>query len=105
MQEATFLIMTSLASEARHGYGIILDVELLTSGHTKMRPGTLYASLDRLRSDQLVQVDRIVIHNNRVRRFYVLTDAGKQVLEATAAERNAVTKVALHRLNASVGLA
>lgn len=32
MREATFLILTALADEARHGYGIIQEVNRMSGG-------------------------------------------------------------------------
>ena len=47
MQEATFLILTALAAKALHGYGIITDVQQVSDGRVRLRPGTLYTALDR----------------------------------------------------------
>ena len=49
MQEPTFWILTSLAAGPRHGYGIMTDVERISEGGLRLRAGTLYAALDRLR--------------------------------------------------------
>ena len=51
MQEATFLILTALATGSQHGYGIITDVTQISGGRVRLRAGTLYTALDRLRSD------------------------------------------------------
>ena len=58
MQEATFLTSTSLAEHSQHGYGIISDVTEISGGRVRLRAGTLYTALDRLKVDGLVQVDR-----------------------------------------------
>jgi hypothetical protein len=58
MQEATFMILTALASGSQHGYGIITDVQEISGGLLRLRPGTLYTALDRLRADELIRVDR-----------------------------------------------
>src|SRR5947209_850068 len=36
MQEATFLILTSLAAGSQHGYGIIADVTEISGGRVKL---------------------------------------------------------------------
>ena len=51
MQEATFLILTALAAGIQHGYGIITDVTGISGGRVRLRAGTLYTALDRLRAD------------------------------------------------------
>jgi DNA-binding PadR family transcriptional regulator len=44
MQEATFLILTALAAQPRHGYGIIQSVEAVSEGDAQLRPGTLHGA-------------------------------------------------------------
>jgi hypothetical protein len=68
MQEATYLILTALASGSQHGYGIIADVSEISDGRVRLRAGTLYTALDRLRADGLIVVDREEIVENRLRR-------------------------------------
>jgi DNA-binding PadR family transcriptional regulator len=76
MQETTFLILTALAAGSQHGYGIVGDVEAISGGRIRLRPGTLYTALERLRAEQLIEVDREEIVDSRLRRYYRLTGAG-----------------------------
>ena len=76
MQEATFLILTALADSSQHGYGIIQDVTGISGGRVRLRAGTLYTALDRLRADGLIDVDREEVVDNRLRRYYRLTPEG-----------------------------
>ena len=78
MQEATFLILTALATGSQHGYGIISDVAEISGGRVTLLAGTLYTALDRLRADGLIGVDREEIVDNRLRRYYRLTPAGAE---------------------------
>ena len=103
MQEATFLILTALADGAQHGYGIIMDVQEISGGRVKLRAGTLYTALDRLRADRLITVDREEIVEGRLRRYYRLTPEGTTVLAAEAARLQANATAALTRLR--LGLA
>ena len=48
MQEPTFLILTALAAQPLHGYGVIQAVRELSGGDVVLRAGTLYGALDRL---------------------------------------------------------
>jgi DNA-binding PadR family transcriptional regulator len=98
MQEATFLILTALAAGPQHGYGILADVVEISDGLVRLRPGTLYAALDRLRIDGLVEIDREEVVGSRLRRYYRLTPNGMGVLttEATRVRSNATA--ALRRL-------
>jgi DNA-binding PadR family transcriptional regulator len=98
MQEATFLILTALATGSQHGYGIITDVTQISGGRVRLRAGTLYTALDRLRSDALIAVDREEIVDNRLRRYYRLTPRGSEKLAAEAARLQANATAALSRL-------
>jgi len=98
MQEATFLILTALADGAQHGYGIINEVQDISGGRVRLRAGTLYTALDRLRADQLITVDREEIVEGRLRRYYRLTPQGTKVLAAEAARMHANATAALARL-------
>jgi DNA-binding PadR family transcriptional regulator len=99
MQEATFLILTSLAERSQHGYGIINDVADISGGRVRLRAGTLYTALDRLRMDGLVEVDREEVVEGRLRRYYQLTPSGTKLLAAEAARLQANAAVAMRRLD------
>ena len=99
MQEATFLILTALASGTQHGYGIISDVADISGGRVKLLAGTLYTALERLRADGLIEVDRQEIVAGRLRRYYRLTPEGTRRLAAEAARLHSHATAALRRLN------
>jgi DNA-binding PadR family transcriptional regulator len=103
MQEATFMILTALADGSQHGYGIIGEVAEISGGRVQLKAGTLYTALDRLRADELVDVDREEIVDNRLRRYYRLTPAGGQRLAAEAARLQANATAALQRLRPALG--
>ena len=105
MQEATFLILTALASGSQHGYGIITEVTGISGGRVRLRAGTLYTALDRLRADGLIAVDREEIVDGRLRRYYLLTDDGAAALRAEAARLQANASAALRRLRLAGGTA
>jgi DNA-binding PadR family transcriptional regulator len=103
MQEATFLMLTALAAGSQHGYGIITDVREISGGRVRLRAGTLYTALDRLRAERLIGVDREEIVAGRLRRYYRLTPAGSDLLAAEAARLQANAKAALSRLDLAGG--
>ena len=98
MQEATFLILTALAAGSHHGYGIIADVAMISDGRVRLRAGTLYAALDRLRLDGWISIDREEIVEHRLRRYYRLTPEGSRQLAAEAARVQANAATAFARL-------
>jgi DNA-binding PadR family transcriptional regulator len=98
MQEATFLILTALADGSQHGYGIITEVQEISGGRVKLRAGTLYTALERLRVEGLVEVDGEEVVEGRLRRYYRLTPQGTAVLTEEAARLHANAAAALTRL-------
>ncbi|MGH3394317.1 MAG: PadR family transcriptional regulator [Streptosporangiaceae bacterium] len=82
--EPTLLILTALAAGAQHGCGIMADVADISGGRARLRAGALYAALDRLAAERLVEADREEIAEGRLRRYYRLTPAGGRRLEAEA---------------------
>ncbi len=100
MREPTFLVLTALAGEPRHGYAVIEDVAGMTGDRVRLRAGTLYAALDRLRSDGLIEVDREEIVQYRLRRYYKLTAAGARSLAAETTRLRAQATLGEERLRA-----
>ena len=98
LREPTFLILTALAAGAQHGYGIMTDVSQISDGQVRLRPGTLYAVLNRLAVERLVEVDREEIVDGRLRRYYRLTPQGGHRLEAEVDRLRRNTAVAARRL-------
>lgn len=98
MQEPTFLILTALASGAQHGYGIMTDVTVISGGRVRLRAGTLYAALDRLRADGLVSTDKEEVVDGRLRRYYRITDEGTRQLTAEVERLRANAAAAAFRL-------
>ena len=98
LREPTFLILTALAAGAQHGYGIMTDVSQISGGRVRLRAGTLYAALNRLAANGLVEVDREEIVDARLRRYYRLTPQGAQRLAAEVERLRRTTAVAARRL-------
>jgi PadR family transcriptional regulator, regulatory protein PadR len=102
MQEATFLILTALAGGSQHGYGIVTDVEQISQGRVQLKAGTLYAALDRLAADGLIEPDREEIVDNRLRRYYRLSSAGAERLAEEADRLRSNAHAALTRLRPGI---
>ena len=98
LREPTFLILTALAAGAQHGYGIMTDVVQISGGRVRLRAGTLYAALNRLAVEGLVEVDREEIVDARLRRYYRLTPAGARRLAGEVDRLTRHTAVASRRL-------
>jgi len=100
MTEQAFFILTALVGAPRHGYGIVGEVDQLSAGRVDLKVGSLYGVLDRLVADGLVELDREEAHQGRLRRYYRLTEQGRDALSAEAARQAANARVAVRRLTA-----
>ena len=100
LREPTFLVLTALAVTPQHGYAVIEDVARMTDGRVRLRAGTLYAALDRLRSDGLIEVDREEVVQSRLRRYYRLTAVGEKRLAAETSRLRKQANLAESRLRA-----
>ncbi|MCU7724609.1 PadR family transcriptional regulator [Actinoplanes sp. KI2] len=103
MQEPTFLILTALAAEPTHGYGVIRAVDQLSQGEVVLRPGTLYGALDRLTDQGLVEIDREEAVDGRLRRYYRLTESGAAALTAQVERLRRNADAAAARLRPAFG--
>ncbi|OLF09982.1 PadR family transcriptional regulator [Actinophytocola xanthii] len=100
MTEQAFFVLTALVGEPRHGYGIVGEVAELSGGRVSLRVGTLYGVLDRLVAEGLVEPDREEVANGRLRRYYRLTERGRDELATEADRQAANARAAVARLRA-----
>jgi DNA-binding PadR family transcriptional regulator len=98
LQTPAFLVLTALAGEPQHGYGVIEDVGRISGGSVRLHTGSLYAILDRLREARLVEVDHEEIVSSRLRRYYRLTGAGAERLAAETEQMQRNAAAAASRL-------
>lgn len=84
MREPTYFILAALLDGPLHGYLIIKHVAQLSNQRVHLATGTLYAALDRLTTEHLIQVTGEESINGRARRYYGLTDRGATALRAEA---------------------
>ncbi len=102
MREPTYLILTSLLGGPLHGYAILKEVAQISD--TTLRIGTLYAALDRLAGEGLLEVDSEEVVNGRLRRSYRLTGAGEQALTTETERLERLASQARQRLRARPAL-
>jgi DNA-binding PadR family transcriptional regulator len=80
-----FHVLLSLAAAPLHGYGVILEVQKQTDGVIVLRTGTLYVLLRRLLDQKLIteSEERAAPEvDDERRRYYALTDLGRDVMQA-----------------------
>src|SRR5688500_10492598 len=87
LPSAAFHILIALAEGDRHGYAIMQDVAAGTRGRLKLNPGTLYTTIRRLLEHGLIlELDERPDpeEDDERRRYYRLTDIGREVAKAEA---------------------
>lgn len=100
LSPAVLHILLALATEERHGYGIMKQVESESAGKVKMGPGTLYGSLGRMMTAGLVREsdtrpDPALDDERRI--YYAITGAGRRALEAELNRYREVVAVATRK--------
>ncbi len=93
--DPALLILSSLAEGAKHGYGIMNDVETMTG--VRLGPGTLYGALTRLEAAGLI---RALPAEDR-RRPYQLTAKGVAAAREQLTLLRRLSSAGLKRLAAS----
>jgi len=94
---AVLHILLALSAEARHGYGIMKQVDVDSGGRVTMGPGTLYGSLGRMIDAGLIRerdkrVDPVLGDERRI--YYELTGLGRAALAAELERYRGVVAVA-----------
>jgi DNA-binding PadR family transcriptional regulator len=95
---AVFYVMLALSSGRRHGYAIMQETEGLSDGGFHMGPATLYSTIQRLVSLDLIRETKEDASADSRRRYYELTTTGRQLLETEVARINSVARMANARL-------
>ena len=75
------MILTILAREPMHGYGLSQKLTVLSRGNFQVNPGSLFPSLYRLEQDGKLKAEWRPSENNRNAKYYRLTASGKRQLE------------------------
>ncbi|HTM24918.1 MAG TPA: helix-turn-helix transcriptional regulator [Vicinamibacterales bacterium] len=82
-----FHVLLSLSDADRHGYAILKEVAERTDGAVTLSTGTLYGLIKRALAEGLIVESRRrprADQDDERRRYYRLTDFGRQVVAAEA---------------------
>jgi transcriptional regulator len=80
------LILRTLVSGPRHGYGIAQRLKQISDEVLQVGESSLYPALQRLLLNGWVKAEWGASENNRRARYYTLTAAGRKQLEAEREE-------------------
>ena len=95
LSAAALHILLAVASEDRHGYGIMREVARQSEGRYKLGPGTLYDNLQKL-LDQGIVEERSARSpgDDPRRRYYRLSRFGRGLLATEVARLEGVVRTA-----------
>jgi transcriptional regulator len=85
------MILTILAREPLHGYGISQRLATLSHDSFHVNPGSLFPSLYRLEQDGRLKAEWRPSENNRRAKYYRLTASGRRQLERQRARWSRVS--------------
>jgi PadR family transcriptional regulator PadR len=85
------MILTMLAREPMHGYGISQRLAVLSRDQFRVNPGSLFPSLYRLEQDGKLKAEWRATENNRRAKYYRLTASGRRQLDEQRARWNRVS--------------
>ena len=94
-------ILFVLLDGERHGYGMVKEIERQTGGQVRLEAGNLYRSVRRLiKQGLIVESDRRPApeSDDERRRYYGVTDFGRQVVDAETDRMRNVVAAAEARL-------
>jgi len=74
------LVLKTLARGPMHGYGITLQIQMLSKEVLRVEEGSLYPALHRMAQDGWIKAEWGTSENNRRARYYSLTAAGRRQL-------------------------
>ena len=93
-----FQVLLVLAAGDNHGYGIAKEAEANTFGRTRVGTGSLYLSMAKLADQGLIeQCPAPPSSRDRRRRYFHLTDFGRQVASAEAGRLASLVRIAGER--------
>lgn len=80
------LILTVLEEEPMYGYQIMRELEARSQGYFTLTAASLYPMLHKLEADQLVSSSWQDGQGKRQRKYYTITDKGKEALADHASQ-------------------
>jgi len=76
----TIILKLLQGNDKMYGYEITQKVKEITSGEIKLTEGAMYPCLHKMEADGLLSTSTELV-DNRVRKYYTLTTAGKKEVE------------------------
>lgn len=91
------MVLMILRGQENYGYEIIQQLCAKTGGHLNVAEGTLYPVLKKMEAKGWIEGSWKKSETGRERRYYALTDEGKQELEQQYSQWNFINDL-IHKL-------
>ena len=93
LRPASYFVLAALLDGPLHGYAISSRAAELSDGDVRLTAGTLYGALERMAGRGLVEVEREETVEGRLRRYYRLTNGGRDAVLEEADRLAAAARV------------
>ena len=80
----TVLVLSLLAEKAMYGYQLAKELATRSGGVFEFKEGTLYPALHRMEKDGLLTSYWVVVEEGPSRKYYAITDQGRDALARKA---------------------
>ena len=97
LKPAVLHILLALTRGDLHGLGIADEALAASGGAVRLGPGTLYRSLDEMSGRGLVEKVASSPEDDPRRKYYRITDAGRELLQADVARLAKLVRYARDR--------
>lgn len=97
LSHLSLAILLALLDGDRHGYGIMKEIGRLTDGDVRAGAGSLYAALQRMTAEGLVEEVPAEGETDGRRRYYGITARGREVARSEMLRMVRALEVAHHK--------
>lgn len=91
------IVLLILRSQESYGYQIIQELREKTGGQLNVAEGTLYPVLKKMETKEWIEGNWKKAESGRERRYYAITEKGKQELETQYSQWNFINDL-IHKL-------
>ena len=105
VEHTALLVLALLSREDMYGYQMITRLEEQSDHTFEMKEGTLYPILHGLEKEGAVRAYLMEAPNGRQRKYYHLTEQGKELLQTEKAEWQAYSRAVNAVLSSALGTA
>jgi PadR family transcriptional regulator PadR len=92
------LVLKTLARGPMHGYGMTLQIQLISKDILRVEEGSLYPALHRMEQEGWVSAEWGISENSRRARYYRLTAKGRKQLAEEEKNWERLTQAVAHVL-------